>query len=138
MIASVLYISLLKRFYLFIFRDWEREGEIGGGKHQCERETLIGFFSYFPQQRTKPATQACAVIRYRTSDLSLCECVNEAQPTEPHVRAIPLYFFMPLLTLLLRLWREVRKQQLDSLHFLNLLFSYACLRYFSFSLNSKE
>ena len=28
-------ISFLKRFYLFIFRQWRREGEREGEKHQC-------------------------------------------------------------------------------------------------------
>ena len=33
---------------LLIFSEWEREGEREGEKHQCERETLIGFLSQVP------------------------------------------------------------------------------------------
>ena len=50
----------------------EREGESEGEKHQCQRETWIHCLSYMPQPQTKRTTQACALTRNRTGDLSLC------------------------------------------------------------------
>ena len=58
--------------YLFIFRDRGREGERGGKKHCCERETSIGCLSCVPWPGTEPVTQACALTRNQTGDLLLC------------------------------------------------------------------
>ena len=42
------FFTILKRFYLFIFRQREREWE-GRKKHQCEKETSIGCLVHVPQ-----------------------------------------------------------------------------------------
>ena len=47
------------------------EGEREGEKLQCERATLIGYLSYVPGLGTESATQACALTRNQTSDLSV-------------------------------------------------------------------
>ena len=62
---------VFKRFYSF--RESRREGEREGEEHQCERETQVGCLSHTPKPGTRPATQACALIGNRTSDLLLCE-----------------------------------------------------------------
>ena len=64
------YSCFLKK--IFIFRVWGREGEREGKKYRCERETLIGCLSCAPKPETWPRTQACALARNRTGDLSLC------------------------------------------------------------------
>ena len=38
------------------FRERGRVGDREGEKHGCERDTLIGYFSYAPQLGTKPTT----------------------------------------------------------------------------------
>ena len=54
------YLRIFKRFYLFIFREWGREGERKGEKHQCVRGTSIGCLQYItnwgrgPQPRHVP------------------------------------------------------------------------------------
>ena len=63
---------ILKRFYLFIFREQGREGVRDGEKLQCESETLIGYFLYAPHLGAERATQACALTENGTSDPSLC------------------------------------------------------------------
>ena len=56
------FILILKRFYLFIFRELEREGK-RGEKHQCV------FASCVPRPLgTWPATQACALTGNQTRD----------------------------------------------------------------------
>ena len=52
---------------LFIFREREREGEREGMKHQCVVASCT------PLRGTWPATQACALIRNRTSDPLVCK-----------------------------------------------------------------
>ena len=52
---------------IFIYREKGREGGREGEKHQCERETL-----YTSQSGAQPATQACALTRNGTGDLSFC------------------------------------------------------------------
>ena len=46
-----------KRFYLFIFRHREREGERQGEKHQC----VVASHTPAPSLGTRPATQTCAL-----------------------------------------------------------------------------
>ena len=58
-------------FSYFFLRERGREGEREGEKHQCEREILIGCLSDVPQLGTQPTTQACALTRNQTKDLSL-------------------------------------------------------------------
>ena len=60
--------------YFIAFRERGRERET----HRCEREKLIGCLSYMPRLRVmgawtgmEPATQACALTRNRTCDLSV-------------------------------------------------------------------
>ena len=61
------------RFYVFIFREKGKEAEREGEKHQCERETMMGCLFYVLQLgSSKPTTQARALTRNRTCDLSLC------------------------------------------------------------------
>ena len=61
------FIYLFKKFYLFIFREKGREGET----LMCERN--INWLPLTcPQPGSRPAAQACALTRSRTSDLSLC------------------------------------------------------------------
>ena len=55
------------RFYLFIFRQKGREGEIEGEKHQC-----VVVFHTPPPPGTWPTTQACAPTGNRTSDPLVC------------------------------------------------------------------
>ena len=45
---------ILKRFYLFIFRERGREGEREGEKHWCARETLIGCLLHTSNWRSGP------------------------------------------------------------------------------------
>ena len=78
-------LQFLKRFYVFIFRQREREGERDGEKHQCvvaSHATLLG---------TWPSTQACALTRNRTSDRLVHQAGAEC--TEPHQPGIALYSF---------------------------------------------
>ena len=58
----------------FIYLSFERgEGrEDEREKNACERETSIRLPLARPQQGTWPTTQACALTRDRTSDLSSC------------------------------------------------------------------
>ena len=58
------------RFYLFIFREKGREGEREGEKHRYARETLIGYL-LTPPTGDRPTTQACALTRNQTGDLSV-------------------------------------------------------------------
>ena len=50
-------VPFLKRFYLFIFREREREGV----KHRCERETSLGCLLYVPWPAIKCTTSAYAL-----------------------------------------------------------------------------
>ena len=62
---------ILKDFiYLLLERGEGRERE--GEKDWCGRETLITCFSHTPKLGTWLATQACALTRNGTSDLSVC------------------------------------------------------------------
>ena len=51
---SSFFLSSLKRFYVFIFRERGREGEREGEKHQCVRETLINCPSHAPNWEPVP------------------------------------------------------------------------------------
>ena len=61
-----------KRFHLFIFRERVREGGREGEKRRCERETSVLCFLHMPRLWTHPTTQACALSRNQTGNLSLC------------------------------------------------------------------
>ena len=50
------------KFYLFIFREWEREGEKGREKYQC----VVA--SHAPATGDLPTTQACALTGNQTSN----------------------------------------------------------------------
>ena len=65
------------RFYLFTFRGGE--GERGRETSVCERYICCLPLAH-PQLGTRPGTQACALTRNRTGDLSQAG----AQSTEPH------------------------------------------------------
>ena len=56
-ICNTVASDLLKRFYLFIFREKGREREKEGEKHLCARDIPIGC----PQLRTWRISQACAL-----------------------------------------------------------------------------
>ena len=64
-----LHLSLFK--YLFIFREKERKGEREGEKHQMCKRYIDQVPLARPQLGTWPATQACALTKDRTSDLSV-------------------------------------------------------------------
>ena len=49
-------------------REWEREEE----KHQCERETLMGYLLHASQLRAEPAIQARVLIGNRACNLLVC------------------------------------------------------------------
>ena len=53
--------DVLKRFYLLISREREREGEREGENHQC------AVVSVRTELKSWPATQACALTGNRTS-----------------------------------------------------------------------
>ena len=59
------FVCFLKDFYVFILREWEREGERVGEKHGSTDSPMAC-------PGTKPTTQACALTGNRTGDLSLC------------------------------------------------------------------
>ena len=63
-----LFIYLFTYFKDFIYLFLER-GEGREGKHQCK----INIDQLLPQPGTEPATQACALTRNPTGNLSLCE-----------------------------------------------------------------
>ena len=56
-------IFIFLRFYLFIFSEMGMEGERGGEKHQCVRDTWTSCLS-----GTWPTTQACALTGNQISD----------------------------------------------------------------------
>ena len=64
-------VDFLKRFYLFTFRERGRDGEREGETSKCERH-MDWWPLTSPQLGTWPATQACALARDQTSDLSVC------------------------------------------------------------------
>ena len=69
-------LFFLKNFiYLLFFRERGREGEREAEKYQCVRETSIGCLLHTPPLGTWSATQACAVIGNRTSNLLVCRLV---------------------------------------------------------------
>ena len=63
--------------YLFIFRGRGREEESEGETLMCKKNTDL---LHAPQLGTGPATQACALIRNQTSNLSLCETMPNPEP----------------------------------------------------------
>ena len=73
--------------FIYLFSEGgAKGGQREGEKHQCVRETLISCLSYAPQPGHGPTTQACALTRNRTSDLSLCGTILN-QPRAMLVRA---------------------------------------------------
>ena len=62
LINHVLWVTLKKRFYSFIFIQRRREGEGEREKHQC----VVAFAR--PPLGTQPATQACALTGKRNGD----------------------------------------------------------------------
>ena len=42
--------EIFKKFYLFIFREWGKEGEREGEKHPCARQTSTYCFLHTPNQ----------------------------------------------------------------------------------------
>ena len=61
----------LRILFIFIFRGRGREEESEGEKHRCEKETMIGCLSHVAQPGIEATTQARALTRNRTSNLSL-------------------------------------------------------------------
>ena len=57
---------------LFVHLRGGREGEREGKKHQCVRDTLIDCLFECTPTGTGPETQACALTRNQTGNLSLC------------------------------------------------------------------
>ena len=84
-----IFFFFLKKI-LFLFRERGRGREREDEKHQCERETLIGCFSYMPQLRTKPA-QLGICPDWESSHQPFALWDN-AQPTEPHWSELDLIF----------------------------------------------
>ena len=67
-LTSFYYIYLFSKIS-FSFREKGRQGERGGEKHQCARDTAISCLSYVPWPGTEPAAQARALTENWTSDL---------------------------------------------------------------------
>ena len=68
---------------LIDFREWEREGEREGDKHQCERETLIG---QLPLICDPTWDQACnpGMCPDQESNPQPFHLWDDTRPTEPH------------------------------------------------------
>ena len=80
-----------KRFYLFIFREKEREGERGRETSMCKRY-IDQLPLACPQLGTWPATQACALTGNWTSD----PCVHRpALKPLSHASWGPCDYFVP-------------------------------------------
>ena len=86
----LLFIFILKRFYLFIFRERGREGKREGEKHLCERETPTGCLLYAPWPGTEPATQAHTLTGNWARSFSLCRMT----PNQPSHAAQGCFVFM--------------------------------------------
>ena len=74
-LATLGIIHFFLILFIYIFRERGRKGEREGKKHQRERKTLISCLSYIPWLGNKPTTQACALTKNRTGNLSLCRTI---------------------------------------------------------------
>ena len=89
------YPQITSFFFLFlflIFRERRREGKREGEKHQCKIETSIGCVLYVSWLGAELTTQACALTRNRTGDLSLCgTTTNQLSHTSKGSNSIILF-----------------------------------------------
>ena len=101
---------IFKGFYLFIFREGAREGETEGEKHQGAREALISCLLQIPNQEPdfhsqQSTTQACALTRNWTSDLSACW--TTFSPLNHASQGYNLFFILLLDQLWMFIWHAL-------------------------------
>ena len=124
------FISLLLFLFIYLFIFILERG--GGGGRKRERKTLtwetsIGCLPNTPWPGTKPATQACALTRNRTGDLSVCRMMpNQLSHTGQGHFISFIYFSLSYLALALLIFFNMKIVQ-----FIKpiLMFNCPCLRF---------
>ena len=83
------HIYIFFNFFLLLIPEREEGREKEREKHWYERETSISCLLHTPWPGTEPATQACALTRNRTCDLSVCRMTpNQLSHTSQGPRQI--------------------------------------------------